>query len=40
MLEDDAISDPVTFARDLTSLLQQPDAAEVTGNGSLAITQH
>lgn len=31
MLEDDAASDPVTFARDLTSLLQVPDAAGVQG---------
>lgn len=31
MLEDDALSDPATFARDLTSLLQLPDAAGVRG---------
>lgn len=31
MVEDDAESDPQTFARDLASLLQQPDAAGVRG---------
>ena len=31
MLEDDFESDPATFARDLTSLLQLPDAAGVRG---------
>ena len=31
MLEDDFGSDPATFARDLTSLLQLPDAAGVRG---------
>ena len=31
MVEDDAASDPVTFARDLTSLLQLPDATGVRG---------
>ena len=30
-LEDDDLSDPATFARDLTSLLQLPDAATVRG---------
>ena len=30
-VEDDYLSDPVTFARDLTSLLQQPDAAGIRG---------
>lgn len=30
-VEDDLLTDPATFARDLTSLLQQPDAAEVQG---------
>lgn len=30
-LEDDDLSDPAIFARDLTSLLQTPDAAGVTG---------
>ncbi|MCQ1951930.1 S66 peptidase family protein [Arthrobacter sp. zg-Y238] len=31
MLEDDAATDPRTFARDLTSLLQQPDAEDIQG---------
>jgi muramoyltetrapeptide carboxypeptidase len=31
MLEDDSASDPVTFARDLSSLLQLPTAAGVRG---------
>ncbi|MCQ1946226.1 S66 peptidase family protein [Arthrobacter sp. zg-Y1116] len=31
MLEDDASTDPMTFARDLTSLLQQPDAEDIQG---------
>ena len=31
MLEDDAATDPMTFARDLTSLLQQPDAEDIQG---------
>jgi muramoyltetrapeptide carboxypeptidase LdcA involved in peptidoglycan recycling len=30
-VEDDELSDPATFARDLTSLLQQPDAAAIRG---------
>jgi muramoyltetrapeptide carboxypeptidase LdcA involved in peptidoglycan recycling len=30
-LEDDAMSNPVTFARDLTSLLQLPDARGIRG---------
>ena len=30
-VEDDELTDPVTFARDLTSLLQQPDAAGIHG---------
>lgn len=30
-VEDDELSDPSTFARDLTSLLQQPDAAGIRG---------
>ena len=30
-VEDDELSDPANFARDLTSLLQQPDAAGVRG---------
>jgi muramoyltetrapeptide carboxypeptidase len=30
-VEDDFLADPATFARDLTSLLQQPDAADVQG---------
>ncbi|WP_312099779.1 S66 family peptidase [Corynebacterium dentalis] len=31
MLEDDDATDAMTFARDLTSLLQQPDAKEIKG---------
>ena len=31
LIEDDASSGPQTFARDLTSLLQQPDATGVRG---------
>ncbi|MCQ2000084.1 S66 family peptidase [Arthrobacter zhaoxinii] len=31
MLEDDASTDPMTFARDLTSLLQLPDAEDIQG---------
>ncbi|MCQ1948604.1 LD-carboxypeptidase [Arthrobacter sp. zg-Y859] len=31
MLEDDEATDPRTFARDLTSLLQQPDAEDIQG---------
>lgn len=31
MVEDDAAGDPPTFARDLTSLLQQPGADQVRG---------
>jgi muramoyltetrapeptide carboxypeptidase len=31
MIEDDALTSPDTFARDLTSLLQQPDAAGIRG---------
>jgi muramoyltetrapeptide carboxypeptidase len=30
-VEDDQLSNPVEFARDLTSLLQQPDAEQMTG---------
>jgi muramoyltetrapeptide carboxypeptidase LdcA involved in peptidoglycan recycling len=30
-VEDDELTNPVTFARDLTSLLQQPDAAAIRG---------
>lgn len=30
LVEDDALTNPVEFARDLTSLLQLPDAAELT----------
>ena len=30
-VEDDELTDPATFARDLTSLLQQPDAAGIRG---------
>jgi muramoyltetrapeptide carboxypeptidase len=30
-VEDDQLSDPAMFARDLTSLLQQPDAAGIRG---------
>lgn len=30
-VEDDALTDPAIFARDLTSLLQQPDAVDVQG---------
>lgn len=30
LVEDDELSNPVEFARDLTSLLQLPDAAEIT----------